>query len=496
MSRRASSRRQFLTVLGAGAAYGWASGPGFSWESPPADSPDDLLYLSATRLSELLRDKKVSALELVQAHLTRIEAVNGRLNAVVTLAAERALREARAADESLARGKLLGPLHGVPMTIKDSFETQGVVSTGGTLGRKGYIPGRDATVVARLRQAGGILLGKTNTPELTLRATTDNLIYGPTRNPYQLEYEPAGSSGGAAAIIATGGAPFDIGTDYGGSIRLPAHACGVAGLKPTAGRVPRTGHIIDYGGPFDSFQQVGPLARRVEDLILLLRIISGPDSVDAAIAPMPLGDPAAVDLRSLKVAFYLTNGVVEPTPEIQRTVQQCATFLTEAGCRVTEDRPPLLKEAFEIRERLVGADGRAHVRRLLQKYGTTVVSPGVRLEGEVLTPAQFTDLLEQLDSCRSQMLAWFERFDLFVCPVSPYPARPLAAEPLPIPVAASYTSVFNITGWPAGVVRAGTSPEGLPLGVQVVGRPWTEEKVVATLQLLESRTGGWQKPPL
>jgi len=480
MSPRTASRREFLSLV----------------RTAEADASDELIYFSATRLAQLVRDKKVSSEEVVKAHLARIEVVNPKLNAVVTLCAERALREARAADDALARGKVTGPLHGVPMTIKDSFETQGVVSTGGTLGRKGYIPGKDATVVARLREAGAILLGKTNTPELTLRATTDNLIYGPTRNPYKLEHEPAGSSGGAAAIIASGGAPFDVGTDYGGSIRLPAHACGVAGLKPTVGRVPRTGHIIDYGGAFDSFQQVGPLARRVEDLFLLLKIISGPDYIDAAIAPVPLGDPAAVRPRELRVAYYTTNGVVDPTPEIQKAVKDCAAHLAEAGCRVSEDRPPKLKEAYEIREKLVGADGRAHVRRLLSKYGTTSVSPGVRLEGEILTPAQFTDLLEQLDACRSEMLAWFEGYDLFLCPPSPYPARAFSAEPLPIPVAATYTSVFNITGWPAGVVRGSASPEGLPIGVQIVGRPWTEDKVLAAAQWIESRTGGWKKPPL
>ena len=216
------------------------------------------IFMSATKLAQWIREKKISSFEAVKACQSRIAAVNPKLNAVIELCTERALVEAKQADAAQAKGQIRGPLHGVPMTIKDSFDTAGVVSTGGTLGRKMYIPARDATVVARLREAGAILLGKTNTPELTLSFVTQNLIHGQTRNPYNLDHQPSGSSGGAAAIIAAGGAPFDIGSDYAGSIRAPAHACGIAGLKPTAGRVPRTGHIVGYGGPFDSWQQIGP----------------------------------------------------------------------------------------------------------------------------------------------------------------------------------------------------------------------------------------------
>jgi amidase len=194
--------------------------------------------------------------------------------------------------------------------------------------------------VARLRAAGAILLGKTNTPELTLSGRTSNLVYGVTRNPHNVNHSPGGSSGGAAAIVASGGSPFDIGSDFGGSIRYPAHACGIAGLKPTTGCVPRTGHIVDYGGMFDSFQQVGPLARRVEDLITILPIISGPDDIDAAIVPMTLGDPASASRRDLRIAFYASNGIEEPTADVQQAARTCATLLADAGARTTEARPP------------------------------------------------------------------------------------------------------------------------------------------------------------
>jgi amidase len=458
----------------------------------PADDP--LIYLSATTLARRIREKKVSATEAVTACLARIAAVNPRLNAVVQLCAERAQREARQADAMLAKGQTKGPLHGVPITIKDSFDTAGIVSTGGTLGRKDFIPPRDATVVARVRAAGAILLGKTNTPEFTLSFVTDNLIYGPTRNPYNLDYQPSGSSGGAAAIVAAGGSAFDIGSDYAGSIRVPSHACGVAGIKPTQGLVPRTGHIIDYGGYSDSMQQIGPLARRVEDLALLLPILAGPDNLDAAIAPVPIGDYRKVDLRALRVAWYVSNGQMDPAPEIAKGVSDCVSYLSAAGAKCKEARPPLLQELGELRGMLGGADGGEGVRRRLRRAGTRQSSPQLGTGGKPISSPEFAAAVERLDDCRSRMLAFLEDYDLILCPPSATPP-PRAGEE-PGPGKWNYTSVYNITGWPAAVVRAGTSPEKLPLGIQIVGRPWTEHVVLAAAAHIESKTGGWQRPPL
>ena len=214
----------------------------------------DVIYSSVKAIAEAIREKEVSAVEVVQAHLDRIDEVNERLNAVVHLCAERALDEAREADAALARGESKGPLHGVPMTLKDSLDTEGVVTTGGTTGRRDFVPDQDATVTARLRAAGAVLLGKTNTPELTMAGETDNLVYGRTNNPFNLERIPGGSSGGAAAIVCAGGSPFDIGSDTGGSVRMPSHFCGIAGIKPNSGRVPRTGHIIPWGMGADGRQ--------------------------------------------------------------------------------------------------------------------------------------------------------------------------------------------------------------------------------------------------
>jgi amidase len=456
----------------------------------------EVIYASTTTLARAIRAKEVSSAEVVHADLERIEAVNPTLNAVVQLRAEAALAEATAADAALARGQITGPLHGVPITIKDSLDTAGVITTGGTTGRATFVPEQDATVVARLRAAGAILLGKTNTPELTLWGETDNLVYGRTNNPYDLTRTPGGSSGGAAAIIAAGGSPLDIGSDTRGSIRLPAHFTGIAGIKPTSGRVPRTGHIVPWGlGAVDALTQLGPLARYVEDLVLTLPLIAGVDWSDPAVVPMPLGDPQTVPLKGLRVARYTDNGLMAATPDTVAAVHRAATALTEAGAWVHDDRPALLERAEALYNTLSDADGRAWVRRLLQQAGTTAIHPRLqqRLEdAKPLSVGDFTALLEEVDRCRSAMLTFLQSYDLILCPVCAFPA-PLHGTTLSIP---SYTGVYNLTGWPGAVVRGGTSPEGLPIGVQIVARPWREDVALAVAQYLEAALGGWQRPAL
>jgi amidase len=461
----------------------------------------DLIYASATALARAIRAKEVSATEAVQAYLQRIEAVNPALNAVVQHCAETAQAQARAADAALARGQILGPLHGVPMTIKDSLDTAGVITTGGTQGRATFVPAQDAPVVARLRAAGAILLGKTNTPELTLGGETDNLIYGRTNNPYDLSRTPGGSSGGAAAIVAAGGAPFDIGSDTAASIRWPAHCCGIAGLKPTAGRVPRTGHIIPFGlGARDLLTQNGPMARYVEDLSLILPIICGPDGQDPAIVPMPLGDPAMVELTRLRVAVHSDNGIMIPSAAIQDVVRRAAQALTDAGMAVEEACPPALARSHALAAALAAADGRAWVQRLLANAGTTEVHPWLTSNlalAQAMSVADFTALLEEIDQFRSAMLLFMEHYDVILCPVNALPALPHDTWRDAFRQGAfSYTQAYNVTGWPGAVVRGGTSPEGLPIGVQIVAGPWREDVALAVTQYLEGVLGGWQPPPL
>jgi amidase len=457
---------------------------------------DKVIYKSATALAKSIRMKEMSAYELVDAYIQRIRAVNAGLNAVVQLAADDALRQARKADTDLARGDLYGPLHGVPMTIKDSFDTAGVVSTAGTLGRADYVPDADATVVARLRGAGAILLGKTNTPELTLTGETDNEVYGRTNNPYDVSLSPGGSSGGAAAIVSAGGSPLDVGTDTGGSIRMPAHFCGIAGIKPTSGRVPRTGHIISFDmGALDKLTQPGPMARYVEDLILTLPIIAGPDWRDPAIIPMPLADARSVRFKELRVAFYTDNGLVPPTAETAKVIETAANILGETGAFVREDHPPAIDEAAGIWTQFFTADGGATVRRLLRNAGTTEMHQLIRwtqAESPV-SSAEFAALLGRWETLRGAMLSFMKHYDALICPVCAHPAAPHGTFER---VTSSYVKPYNLTGWPAGSVRGGTSPKGLPIGIQVVGQPWREDVVLTVMQFLETALGGWQPPRL
>ena len=461
----------------------------------------DIIYSSARAIAEAIREKEVSAVEVAQAHLDRIGEVNERLNAVVHLCAERALDEAREADAMLARGESKGPLHGVPMTLKDSLDTEGVVTTGGTTGRRDFVPERDSTVAARLRAAGAILLGKTNTPELTMAGETDNLVYGRTNNPFNLERIPGGSSGGAGAIVCSGGSPFDIGSDTGGSVRMPSHFCGIAGIKPNSGRVPRTGHIIPWGmGATDAKTQNGPMARFVEDLVLLLPVISGPDWIDPAIVDMPLLDPADVDLGKLRIAFYTdSDGFKSPDQDTRDTVEKAVEALHDVVESVTEAAPEPISRVPDMTGRTGDGDGRAGTRRLLNKAGTTEVSPFLAKhfdEAETISTAEFTEALEELDLYRSDMLRFMSDYDVIVCPTTATAAPPHGATFEESNKNGFYTGPYNLTGWPGTVVRCGASSEGLPIGVQVIARPWREDVSLAVAAWLESAFGGWQRPPM
>lgn len=463
---------------------------------------DKLIYASATALARAIRAKEISSKEVVDAYLQRIEDVNPKLNAVVQLTADAARAQAREADAALARGKIKGPLHGVPITIKDNIETSGVICTGGTKGRASFVPKQDATVVERMRAAGAIILGKTNMPELGLVFETDNLVYGRTNNPYDLSRTPGGSSGGEAAIIAAGGSPLGLGNDMGGSIRLPAHFCGIAGIKPTTGRVPRTGHFPWPTGWLDMLWQPGPMARFVEDLILALPIIAGVDWRDPTVSPMPLGDPKKVNLKSLRVAFHTDNGILSPTPEIAEVVKKTAKALSDVGMAVEEDRPKGIEKSYDIFFGLLGADGGAGVQTLLRMVGTTEMHPWLQgllgvCHDLVMTTAEFGGLMLEWATFQSAMLSFMEKYDVIVCPVCAYPALPHGATlDLDKVPAFSYTMTYNLTGWPSVVVRGGTSPEGLPIGVQVVARPWREDVALAVAQRIETVLGGWQRPPL
>jgi amidase len=465
-----------------------------------------LVSASASELATRIRAGDVTSEAVVSAHLARIAEVNPHLNAVVQMRAEAALADARAADRALAGGAAAGPLHGVPVTIKDSFDTAGLVSTGGTLGRAGFVPAADATVVLRLKAAGAIVLGKTNTPELTLAYEADNLVYGRTANPYDTSRGTGGSSGGAAAIVAACGSPLDLGSDTAGSIRFPAHCCGVAGLKPSSGRVPRTGHIIGPGGLQQWLTTVGPIARRVADLELVLGVIAGPDDADPHIAPVPLAPSALVDLRGLRAAVFVDTALARASDGVRAAVARSAEALAAAGVEIEDAEFPALARAFEFFPQLFGADGAAGLEGYLAWLGTRERSPQVQgaialMRGFAMSSAALADVMLAVDAWRAQTLAFTRRYDLILCPA--------AAEEAPLPVtdwldpAVSwnpgifpYLVPFNFTGAPSVVVRVGASVSGLPIGVQCVARPWREDVALRAAAHLETAFGGWRPPPL
>jgi amidase len=307
-----------------------------------------------------------------------------------------------------------------------------------------------------------------------------------------------GSSGGAAAIVCAGGSPFDIGSDSGGSIRLPAHFCGVAGLKPTSGRVPRTGHIISYGGVMDGWTQLGPLARRVEDLALLLPIIAGSDWRDPGIVDMPLGTPDRVQLKMLRVAFHTENGIDAPTPAVAQTVLRVAKVLAESGAIVEEAKPPMLESTEAVALGVATADGGEWVRRLVERAGTKEMSrmiQGWTREVRPVTSAQLTTAIEAMDQYRSQFLSFMEQYDVMLGPVEAYSALTDGAM-LARDHAETYVFPYNMTGQPAAVVRAGTSDDGMPIGVQIAARHWREDVALAVAAHVEAALGGWTKPGL
>ena len=421
----------------------------------------DVIGASAAWLARAIRDKKVSSVEVVKAHLEHIHTVNPRLNAVVFAPAESALKEARNADRHNKRASALGPLHGVPFTAKDIFNTAGLPTTAGLRMLRTNIPDHDATVVARMRRAGAILIGKTNCPPGGVGSDSWNPLHGGTRNPYDINRSPGGSSSGEASIIAAGGSPLGIGSDSGGSIRMPAHYCGIAALKPTAGLVPATGAYALPGGLSDPRSQVGPMARYVSDLALTLPLLIGPDGVDSGVVPVPL-PRRTPKLPGLKVAWYADDGIMKPTPATAAAVRAAAKALAAQGCVVSEERLPGLPEAHQV---TLGYWGKKHMshERLYRRW----------------------------DGFRQTVLEFMSRFDIVLSPVAPDAAPLYRARSWP-DHQYTYTIPYSLSGNPCVVVRAGTSAENMPIGVQVVARNWNDLVALRAARAIERALGGWR----
>jgi len=494
-------RRDFLSTAAAASLVAATARTSLLNAAEAAPVADDITSKSAGELANAIRAKQRSSKSIVEAHLEQIAKVNPKLNAIVQLTADSARKQADAADAALARGEIRGALHGVPVTIKDTLETEGVICTGGTKGRANYVPKADATSVARLRAAGAIILGKTNVPELAGAIETDNLVYGRTNNPYDLHRTPAGSSGGESAIVAACGSPLGLGTDAGGSIRIPAHFCGIAAVKPTSGRVPRTGQFPLPMGARNAVFHVSLIARKVDDLALALPIIAGPDFRDHSIGGMPLLDPKAVALSGLKLAYFDDDGAAAPTKEIGAAVRDSAKALAEAGVKVEENRPPEASKAATVYHDMSRGDGGAGTRAFLKSIGSDPISPLFEKALTYSVAPAFPTTTEALaafvrwDAFRNSMLRFIENYDAILSPVAPFPAVPHGTSfEEQNRRGFGYAQMYNLTGWPAATVRVGTSPEGLPLNVQVAAKPWREDVALALVRHLEQAFGGWKKP--
>ncbi|MEQ1884818.1 MAG: amidase family protein [Bryobacteraceae bacterium] len=461
----------------------------------------ELLTLSGCGQGRLVQSRQVSSRELVEAHLARIADVNPPLNAAVEVFRSRALAEADAADQRISQGKAKSIFDGVPFSVKDSIEIEGAACTAGTLGfRNRPAAKKDATLVAKLRAAGAIPVVRTNLPDLLFAFESDNFLFGRTNNPYNLERTSGGSSGGEAALIAACGSPFGLGSDAAGSVRLPAHFCGISSLKPTSGRLARTGHVPPAGGWLEMVWQIGPMARRVEDLCAMMPILLGGDGEDLTVIEMPYADPSQVPLGDLRVAFFTDNGVKTPDNATIATVRRAAESLQAHVRSVEESAPTGIDESYELEMKMIGPDGGDSLRSYLKSIGSDRHHDLLegwlgKLEQHRTDLAGFAGYWADLQAFRSRMRRFLDNFDVILSPVAAFPALPhghsIADDVFP---GFSYTMTHNMTGWPAAVVRCGSSADGLPIGVQVAAAPWREDRVLAIVRKLEQLCGGWQPP--
>jgi Asp-tRNA(Asn)/Glu-tRNA(Gln) amidotransferase A subunit family amidase len=469
---------------------------------------DDLTLLPATAMARQICEKSISPVELANAHLSKIERLNPKLNAFVHCEPELVRRQARAAEAAVMRGEALGPLQGVPVSIKSSIEVAGFRCESGTRLRAGFIAKQDAPLVTRLRAAGAIVLGVTNTPELLMAWETDNLLYGRTNSPWDLNRTPGGSSGGEAAAIAAGMSAGGVGSDGGGSIRVPAHFCGICGLKPTPGRIPSTGHFPASGGPFALIGVVGPMARSVADVRALFAVMQGLDDGDACAAPVPVRWPSNDEVRKLRIGYFEDDGRTPVTAATREAVRTAAEALRHAGFQVAAFRPEGLEEARQLWKKFFVKVAGMLIHPMFRGRESDI-SPILKqlLEWSdkepELTGQSLLDAWIRRDVLRSQFLQQMRQYPILLCPAAAIPAflhreRTWTIDGRTVNYldAWSYTEWFNLLGNPAAVVPVSHSAEGLPIGVQIVGRPWEEEEVLMVGAALEHELGAWKIPPI
>jgi amidase len=464
----------------------------------------DLVLMPAMRQLEFLRSGDVSIVELAEAHIRQIERLNPKLNAFADFDANRVRVQARVMDETR---NPRGALHGLPVTVKSSIATAGYRCEIGSLLHKGDVPHEDAVVVARLRAAGALILGTTNCPEFLMAYETANLLHGRTYNPWDLERTPGGSSGGESAAIAAGMSAAGLGSDSGGSVRVPAHFTGICSLKPTPGRIPGHGHLPPCVGPFSVLGAIGPMARTMEDVSLLFRTLAGQDPTDPASPPVPLRKPSLAELRRHTIGFFEDDGLVPVTPETRAAVNAAAQALRGAGFCVEPFRPRTLEQLRKL------------WWKFFVKCGAMLYAPAIEGKRDRLSPIfrEFLDIAEstppltavelldawaELDLLRAKTLAEMSEHSVLLCPVASVPAfRPgerswqVEGRMVDYLDAVRHTQWFNVLAAPAAVVPVGHSPEGLPIGVQIVARPFEDEIALGIAAIVDAAFG-YQAPAI
>lgn len=439
-------------------------------------------------MAAAVRDGQLTPIEILDAHLERIAALNPTLNAIVALDADRARTAARVHNRQ-------GALAGVPLTIKSALDVAGMPAECGSLLRKGNIATSDATLVARLRAAGAVILGVTNVPEFLMAWETDNALYGRTNSPWDASRTPGGSSGGESAAIASGMSAGGIGSDGGGSIRVPAHFTGLCGLKPTPGRIPCTGHFPGSVGPFVQLGVVGPMARTVEDVRLIFEACAGLDWGDVRTVDLPVRKP---ELSGLRVAWYDNNGIAPVTPETRTAVRAAAGALEAAGIGVEERLPSGLDGLFDLFLLFFVKCSVVFLEPMVDELGDRI-SPTLREYWAHAKPRPVPSFSELVfawaarDQMRLTLLEQMKQFPILLTPVCSTPAFRHGERAWDVDghrvqylESFSYCELCNVLGLPAAVVPAGVSPEGLPIGVQIIGRPFEEELVLAVAEIIES----------
>ena len=450
-----------------------------------------LIEHNLATLARMIRSREVSPVEVVEAHLRQIEKLNPRLNAIITLTPD-LLAQARVAEESPSDR----PLHGVPVTIIDTIETAGLRSTSGSRLRAEYVPPRDAPAVASLRNAGAIILGKTNVAEMAMDYTGDNPVFGRTNNPHDLTKTPGGSSAGEAVAISTCMSPGGLGSDLAGSIRIPAHFCGIAGLKPATGYVPRGGQFPPSTGPYSLGAVIGPMARSVNDLHLLFSVLTQQQA------------GVAVDLKEVDVAWYADDGVTPVTDATKQAVRAAVQALSDSGLRAVEKRPPHVERGYELWLQLFSRASVVQLRAVYQDHEHEAGSfVSWRLKTADTTPAptldQYIAAWMERDRLRDEVLDWLSATPLIVAPVGATPAYD--HDTLKVRIgdstfgnfrAFSYSQTFNVFDLPVVTVPAGSTAEGLPIGVQIIAKPSDEKRLISAARLVEEALGGWKRPKM